>query len=281
MPRDTTFAYSFLVLPPAKRQAIVALWDFLRAVDDAVDVAGSRAGGEPGPIAPEVARRRLDGWRSEVARLFEPSAPRTPQGRALQPYVVRFALPRRAFEAVIEGVAMDIEARRYATFAELREYCLRVASAVGLMCLEIFGYQNGRARRYATELGIALQLTNIIRDLRIDLGRGRLYVPLEDLARFGCAEADLATGVASERVRALVRYQCERARRFYRRAAAALPREDRRRLVAAEIMRATYFALLRRIERARYDVFSRVMRLSHPHRLVIAASAWLKTMSGL
>ena len=134
MARDTSFYYSFLVLPPEKRRAIIAVWDFCRAVDDAVDEA---AGTTDGLAARELAR-----WRSELARCFEGDVPETPQGRALQPLIDRFTLPRSAFEALIEGVEMDLSPRRYATFAELYEYCIRVASAVGLMCVEIFGYRN-------------------------------------------------------------------------------------------------------------------------------------------
>ena len=178
MARDTNFYYSFLVLPPDKRRAIVAVWDFCRAVDDAVDEAG-----DSNLALTEVAR-----WRGEVAAAFEGGTPQTPQGRALAPLVTQFNLPRSAFEALIEGVEMDIGSRRYETFAELYEYCIRVASAVGLICLEIFGYGDPRSRQYATDLGVALQLTNILRDVPEDLRRGRVYIPQEDLRRHGCSE---------------------------------------------------------------------------------------------
>lgn len=271
MARDTNFYYSFLVLPADKRSAIIAVWDFCRAVDDAVDEA-----------TPADAPRQVALWREEVARVFDGREPQTPQGRALQPLVARFHLPRSAFVALVEGVEMDLGDRRYETFADLYEYCIRVASAVGLMCVEIFGYQDPRARQYAVDLGVALQLTNILRDVPGDLARGRVYIPQEDLRRFGVTEADLAReateagrGVQSASVRELLRHQGERARDYYARAAAALPRGDARRLVAARIMGAIYFAILQRIERAHYDVFSRVIRIPRPRRALIALRTWL------
>jgi phytoene synthase len=162
----------------------------------------------------------------------------------------------------------------------LHQYCRRVASAVGLMCVEIFGYRDRRARVYAVELGVALQLTNIIRDIASDLARGRLYVPVEDLRRFDCCESDLRRGVMTEKTTALLRYQCERARAFYERAARALPRGDARRLVPARIMSAIYFEILQNIERTGYDVFSGVVRVSRPRRAAIAARTWAAAMLG-
>jgi phytoene synthase len=280
MARDTNFYYSFLVLPSEKRDAIVTVWDFCRAVDDAVDEAGA------GDAAAEVER-----WRQEVAAVFGDGEPRTPQGRALTPVARRFSLPRTAFEALVDGVAMDLPStgsgqgeRRYETFADLYEYCIRVASAVGLMCLEIFGYRDPRARQYATDLGVALQLTNILRDVPEDLSRGRVYIPQEDLRRFGVSEDDLrreassaGAGVQSSAVKALLRYQAERARDYYRRAAASLPPGDRRNLVAAEIMGAIYRAILTKIEDGDFDVFTRVIRIPRPRRALIALRTWLQS----
>jgi phytoene synthase len=271
--RDTSFYYSFLVLPPAKRHAILAVWDFCRAVDDAVDEAPA------GTSAAQVAR-----WREELGRCFDGRPPDTPQGRALQPLVPAFHLPRRAFDMLIEGVEMDLTTTRYATFAELYEYCIRVASAVGLMCVEIFGCTDPGSKQYAMDLGVALQLTNILRDVHGDLERGRLYIPLEDFARFGCREGDLGAetihaghGVRSAAVKQLLAYQAARARDYYRRADAALPRVDARRLVAARIMGAIYRGILGRIEAADYDVFSRVIRVPRPQRALIAAATWART----
>ena len=275
MGRDTNFYYSFLVLPPEKRRAIVAVWDFCRAVDDAVDEAGA---GEPARV--QVAR-----WRKELAAVFDGGKPQTDQGLTLAPIVPAFNLPRSAFEALIEGVEMDLDSRRYESFGDLYEYCIRVASAVGLICLEIFEYSDRRARQYATNLGVALQLTNILRDVPEDLGRGRVYIPQEDLRAKGCSEEDLKRevaeaghGVRSPQVKAVLRQQADRAREFFGKAAADLPSADVSRLVAAEIMGAIYREILGRIERADYDVFSRAMRISRPQRAVIAAATWARTM---
>ena len=272
--RDTNFYYSFFVLPPSKRQAIIAVWDFCRAVDDAVDEAATKvpAAGSLDPAACQIAE-----WRRELERCFGDEPPRTWQGNRLKPFIRRFNLPQRAFEDVIDGVAMDLEHQRYPTFDGLHQYCLRVASAVGLICVEIFGYRDERTKQYAVELGVALQLTNIIRDVGVDLARGRLYLPLEDLSHFGCTEADLRKG-SVEQVRALLRFECERARTYYRRAALALPAIDARRLIAARIMGAIYYEILRSIERAKYDVFSRIIRVPRPRRAVIAASTWARAL---
>jgi len=319
MSRDTSFYYSFLVLPPSKRKAIIAVWDFCRAVDDAVDEAvpehAFHPGGPPpadretsagrslatatektrvgdpgwGGALPEDARERaalqLARWRAELACCFDglppgsgQGGPATPQGRALQPYIGEFSLPRAPFEELIDGVQMDLQHVRYATFDALSEYCRRVACTVGLICVEIFGYRNPATRSYAVNLGMALQLTNIIRDVAVDLERGRVYLPLDDLERFGCREADLRAGRVTPAVRDLLAHECARAREYYRRAAADLPRDDARSLVAAEIMGAIYFEILRRIERAGYDVFSRRIRVPRPQRALIAARIWAKTM---
>jgi phytoene synthase len=265
--RATSFYYSFLALPADKRDAIVAVWDICRAIDDAVD--------EPGDRDPVTA---LAEWREEIARLYRGREPATPQGKRLAPFIGRFSLPRSGFEDLIDGVAMDLERSRYDTFEELRQYCLRVASAVGLICVEIFGYRDLHTRDYAIDLGIALQLTNIIRDVAPDLERGRLYIPVEELNRFGCTEEDLRAGLVTENVRRLLAFQVERARRFYAKADASLPRRDERRLVAARIMGAIYSELLGSIERGGYDVFRRRVRVGRPRQAVIAGLTWLKVM---
>jgi phytoene synthase len=278
--RDTNFYYSFLVLPADKRRAIVAVWDFCRAVDDSVDEAG---GSTIDAATAELAR-----WRREVARAFGGGTPETRQGAALAPLVAQFNLPRESFDALIEGVEMDLGQRQYERFEDLYEYCIRVASAVGLICLEIFGYADPRSRQYASDLGVALQLTNILRAVPEDFGRGRVYIPQEDLRRHGCTVADLerevseaGSGVQSPQVKALLRQQAGRAREYYARAAAGLPRGDARRLVAAEIMSAIYRGLLERIERNDYDVFSAVVRIARPRRALIAATTWARTAIGL
>jgi phytoene synthase len=274
--RDTNFYYSFLVLPSEERRAIVAVWDFCRAVDDAVDEAPATIT----PEDPESARAQLAKWREELAACYGPGRPQTLQGANLLPFVRRFSLPREAFEAVIDGVAMDLDRFRYQTFDDLREYCLRVASAVGRLCIEIFGYTDQRTRDYARDLGIALQLTNIVRDIGTDLARGRIYLPLEDLARYGCTEEDLRAAVVSEPVRNLLAFECRRAGEFYERAERELPRADRRRMVAARIMAGIYHSILERIEESGYQVFGEKIRVPRPRRAVIAATLWARAMCG-
>jgi phytoene synthase len=266
--RDTSFYYSFLVLPAAERDAIVTVWDACRAIDDAVDEAAS----------PADATNQLGFWRGEIARVFDGGRPESPQGAALQPVAARYTLPRRAFEDLIDGVQMDLERTRYATFDDLREYCWRVASTVGIICLHIFGCRHPGGRDYAMNLGLALQLTNITRDVGTDLARGRIYLPQDEMARTGCTEADLRTGRVTPPVAALLRLQCERARDYYDRAAAALPPGEARHLVAAEIMGAIYFAILQGIERRGYDVFTDVVRVPRPRRALIAATTWARTL---
>src|SRR5579864_4959042 len=263
MARKTSFYYSFLVLPTDQRRAIVAVWDFCRAIDDAVDEAPA-ADGRP------AGRDAVPFWRAELARCFDGARPTTDEGRALQPFVRQFDLPREAFEDVIDGVAMDLETTRYETFEELFEYCRRVASAVGLVCIRLFGCTNPGAEVYALNLGVALQLTNILRDVKDDLTRGRVYLPLEDLAAHGVRVDDLATGMMTDGVRRLMAFESQRARDFYQRAVDARPREDRGRLVAAEIMRAVYFETLRRIECSGYDVFTARTRVPRARQAMIA-----------
>jgi 15-cis-phytoene synthase len=279
MSRDTSFYYSFLVLPPTKRRALIAVWDFCRAVDDAVDEVVPEEDWKGGltPDARARAEASLVSWRAELAAVYA-GTPSTVQGRALRPFVLEFNLPRQQFEALVDGVEMDLAHVRYPTFAALAEYCRRVASSVGLICVQIFGYHDVSTRDYAVSLGMALQLTNIIRDVAADLCRGRIYLPTEDLVRYGVSEDDLRAGVVTPQVRELLRYQCQRAHQYYRRAAEQLRAIDAPSLVAAEIMGAIYFGILRRIERADYDVFSRRIRVPRPYRAALAIRVWAKTV---
>lgn len=275
MSRDTNFYYSFLVLSHAKRRAIIAVWDFCRAIDNVVDtptVDGTRAVLGAPALKVDLAR-----WRQELDCCFGESDPQTEQGRRLKPQVARFGLPRESFEDLVDGVEMDIGDRRYETFDDLHQYCLRVASSVGLICIEIFGYHNVGARDYAIALGVALQLTNIIRDVPTDLTMGRVYLPLEDLKRFGCTNQDLRQGMSSQ-VHALLEFESQRARGFYRKAREALPPEDATSLLAAQIMGGIYFEILDRIQRRDYDVFSEVVRVPRPRRAVIATVVWTRTV---
>jgi phytoene synthase len=269
--RDTNFAYSFLALSADRREAITAVWDFCRAVDDEVDEHEER------PLAER--REALDGWRREVAACFDRGQPRTPQGRALQDAAARFPLPRQPFEQLIDGCESDLTPAPFATYCDLRAYCYKVASTVGLICIEIFGYENPATRQYAEELGLALQLTNILRDVPADLARGRLYIPLDELEAHGVTAAALRAGRPTPAVSALLERQARRAREQFARADACLPPEDARRLVAARIMSAIYRDLLARIEAREYDVFSGRVRVPKLRKAWLAFATWMRTMA--
>lgn len=261
----SNFYYSFLFLPREKREAIYALYAFCRSADDAVDSPGG---------APGEQRRVLAEWRAELGRVYT-GTPVQPIAVELARAVRAFPIQRQHLEAILDGVEMDLDRRRYGTFEELHEYCFRVAAAVGLACIEVFGYTDHRAREYAVNLGVALQLTNILRDLRTDAERGRIYLPQEELRRFGYSEDDLLRGRYTQPFLELMRFQADRTHAYYRAARAALPRVDRRRLVAAEIMRAVSFETLKRIERSGYDVFTASARVPKPRQALIALRQWL------
>jgi phytoene synthase len=266
---SSNFYYAFMLLPLERRRALHAVYAFCRFVDDITDDIGG-----DDSIAQPVAM--LARWREELLKVFA-GTPTRPVSRALADNVGRFGIPRRYFEEVIDGVEMDLTRRRYESFDELSLYCRRVASAVGLICIEIFGYRNPATRVYAEKLGLAFQLTNIIRDVREDAERGRIYLPLEDLRRFGVTEAELLEGAYSDRFRTLMAFEAQRARDFYREAAQALPPEDRPAMLSAEAMRLIYSSLLERIVRSDYRVFDRRYRLSTPRKLYLVGRAWAGT----
>jgi phytoene synthase len=262
---SSNFYYAFMLLPLDRRRALHAVYAFCRFVDD---IADDDTIAHPAEM--------LARWRDELRNVFA-GTPTRPVSRALAENIIRFDIPRRYFDDVIDGVEMDLSRRRYETFDELSLYCRRVASAVGLICIEIFGYSNPATRVYAEKLGLAFQLTNIIRDVREDAERGRIYLPLEDLRRFGIAESELLEGVYNDRFRALMAFESLRARNFYRDAAQALPPEDRPAMLSAEAMRLIYSALLEQIVRSDYRVFDRRHRLSTPHKLYLVGLAWAGT----
>lgn len=261
----SNFYYAFLFLPRAQREAMYAVYAFCRILDDVVDLGG----------VAEVQRRELARWRRELTRCFE-GAPEEPVAQRLAQVVKRFPISRVALEAIIDGVEMDLDHSRYETFEDLYPYCYRVAGAVGLCCIEIFGYSDPRCREYAVNLGIALQLTNILRDIQADAERGRIYLPQEDLSRFGVSAADLKEGRYSPGFVELMGFEAHRARQFYERAWAALPAQDARRLVAAEIMGRIYFALLRAIENRQFRVFGSRVIVPVSRKLAIALSCWAR-----
>ncbi len=265
---SSNFYYAFMLLPREKRRALHAVYAFCRFVDD---IADDESVADPGAM--------LARWREELRNVYA-GAPRRPISRALADNVRRFNIPRRHLEEVIDGVEMDLTRRRYENFAELELYCHRVASAVGLICIEIFGYREPATRIYAEKLGLAFQLTNILRDVREDAARCRIYLPLADLRRFGVAESDVLRGVHTPEFRALMAFEADRARAFYRAAEAALPESDRRSMIAAEGMRVIYSAILDEITRADYRVFERRHSLSSARKLALIARAWGRAQLG-
>jgi phytoene synthase len=265
----SNFFYAFLCLPRRQREAIFAVYAFCRIVDDTVDLGRDR----------EDQRRQLARWREEIARAYD-GAPEHPAGERLQQAVRTFPIPREALLEIIAGVEMDLERASYETFEDLYPYCYRVASAVGLCCIEIFGYTDPAARDYAVNLGIALQLTNILRDVQADARAGRVYLPREDLRRFGVSAEDLAAGRYTPAFVELMTWEAARARRYYERAWAALPAVDARRLFAAEIMGRTYFTLLSLIEARRFRVFGARVTVPAYRRVAIALGCWARARLG-
>jgi phytoene synthase len=265
----SNFYYSFLFLPRPKRDAMYTVYAFCREVDSAVDDA-------PPGSDPSVA---LAQWRRELDSVYH-GTPTLPVAISLAEHVHRLDIPQAYFEDLITGVEMDLTIRRYRTFDDLYPYCYRVASVVGLICLKVFGTRSTLAADYAVNLGLAFQLTNILRDLGADADQGRIYLPQEDLTRFGYTEQDLCQRRFTQPFIELMRFECDRARSFYRKAREAvesMPREDRRALTVAEIMRGVYGRILDRIEGSGYQVLGPRVSLAPSHRLAIAAGIWLRS----
>lgn len=246
----SSFYYSFLFLDPDRRRAITALYAFCREVDDVVDECSD----------PGVARMKLEWWRQEVERLFA-GQPQHPVAQALAPWLERFDLPREHFLEIIDGMEMDLDIHDYPDFRTLSLYCYRVAAVVGLMAAEIFGYENRQTRQYANDLGMAFQLTNILRDVHEDAQRGRIYLPAEDRETFGVSREDLLMGRETEGMRSLFAFEADRARDYYRRALEGLPEEDRYAQRSGVIMAAIYQRLLDRMDTDGYRVMTRRYRL--------------------
>jgi phytoene synthase len=260
----SSFVASFRFLPAAKRRAITAVYAFCREVDDVVDECRD----------PLVAQASLDWWRGELDALFA-GRPQHPVGRALLPAIREFDLPQRQFQEIIDGMEMDLLQQRYPDFAALDRYCYRVAGAVGELAAAIFGAPSSATLEYARTLGLAFQLTNIIRDVGEDARRGRIYLPLDELARFGVAEEDILRGQETEAFRHLMAFQAERAWECYRRAFTALPREERRAQRPGLVMAAIYQALLREIEADGFHVLNQRVTLGPGYKLWLAFKAWL------
>ena len=256
----SNLAFAFLTLPAEKRRDISTFYAFCRQVDDLAD--------DPGI---ELVKRRewLQNWRKW---LREKAADEPGFAEEVRVLIAKYQISLGLFEDILTGVESDLEPVRYQSFNELSEYCYRVASAVGLVSIEIFGYRNPHCRDYAYQLGIALQLTNIIRDVESDLRNGgRIYLPLDEMARFGYSPDALERREYDKRFINLMEFQATRAKEFFAKAKAALPSEDRASMVAAEGMRGIYFTLLRKIERGRFRMFWRKYRLNRAEKLFCLA----------
>lgn len=260
----TNFYYAFLFLPQQKRDAIFSAYAFSRHTDDIVDDAES----------PDQAQKKLDAWREQLHACYN-GTPTHPLAQSLQSILADFPIPQKHFLDLIDGVEMDLIQNRYATFEELRQYCYRVASVVGLICIEIFGYTHPQTQEYAVNMGLALQLTNILRDVHTDWQQNRIYIPTEDLKRFDYSEEDLATKNYNSAFINLMRFECERARSFYQTAEKLLPDQDRSRMFSAQIMGAIYSRLLKKIEDANFNIYDASIRLSNLHKFGIALQYWL------
>lgn len=268
----SNLALAFIMLPREKRDAMSALYAFCREVDDVADE-------ESHPV--EQRRSALAEWRSDIRRACAGGSPTMPTNREFQPVIQRFKLPYTLFDELIQGCEMDLEKTRYATVEELELYCYRVASVVGLLSIEIFGYKSAAPRDYAIALGKALQFTNILRDIGNDAQRGRIYIPQTELDRFGVKPEEMLRGEYSDRFQALAKDFARRACEFYREAQRKLPNEDRQSMVAAELMGTVYWRLLVKIEREGFRVLHpEPIRLSKPLKLSLILRSWLKFMMG-
>ncbi len=261
----SSFYYSFLFLPAERRRAITALYAFCREVDDVADDVQDAG----------VARRKLAWWRTEIANLFE-GHPQHPVTRALAPFVAPCALDAHGLNEIIDGMEMDLTHHRYPDFAALQVYCHRVAGVVGQLSACIFGYSNPRTVEFAEKLGIAFQLTNIVRDVGEDARRGRVYLPVDELARFGLTPDDIIQRRQSREFTQLMQMQAERAESWYDDAFATLPPEDRRNQRAGLVMAGIYRTLLDEIRRDDYRVLEQRIALTPLRKLWIAWKTWIR-----
>ncbi len=255
----SSFYYSFMFLPALKRRAITALYAFCREVDDVVDECHEES----------IARIKLNWWRQEVAKLYQGEASH-PVTQALQPLLDDFNLAEEYLLEIIDGMEMDLNYSSYQSFKDLSLYCYRVASVVGLLSAEIFGFENRQTLRYAHDLGMAFQLTNILRDVREDAERGRVYIPVDELEQFGVTIDDLHRPLASDATQALFKFQADRARDYYRKAFEELPDEDRYAQRTGLIMAEIYHSLLDEIEADGFKVLQQRIKLTSLRKLWLA-----------
>jgi phytoene synthase len=262
------FYYGFVLLPPAKRQAIYASYAFARRCDDIVD----------NDLEPHETARQLAEYRSRLEQCLQ-GHPSGPIFLALQDTILRYRIPPEYFWQLIDGVEMDLTVRRYPTFADLRRYCYGVASTVGLISIEIFGYRDGQqARQHAEDLGIALQLTNILRDIREDAERDRIYIPQDEMKRFHCSEANILGGIANEASLQLMQFQVERAREYFERGRKLLPLLPRRSRACTAVLQGIYSRILERIEAQPSAVLRERVSLSGGQKLALAGRELVRSL---
>ena len=268
----SNLALAFILLPRHKRDAMSALYAFCREVDDVADEDSAPA---------EQRREQLAAWRADIKRACENQLPQFRVNRELQPVIQIFSLPFQFFDELIKGCEMDLDTHRYENYEQLELYCYRVASVVGLLSIEIFGHKQYLTRDYAISLGKALQFTNILRDVKTDAARGRIYLPLSELKKFNVPESDILQGRYSENYRALAESVAARAKIFYSAAQKSLPAEDRKSMAAAELMASVYWQLLEKLERAHFNVFGpQPVGLSKPQKLALIFQSWLRFTFG-
>ncbi|MDB6021669.1 MAG: Squalene synthase HpnD [Pedosphaera sp.] len=269
----SNLALAFVLLPREKRDGMSALYAFCREVDDVAD-------DESAPVLQR--RERLAAWRADISRACRGENPQFPVNRELEPFIQRHQLRFELFDELLKGVEMDLDIKRYADYAELEQYCYRVASVVGLLSIEIFGYRDPACREYAVHLGKALQLTNILRDVRSDAERGRIYLPLSELARFHVTPEEILRCEYSARFHELAVSVGQRARHFYQQARVTLPAVDRRSMVAAELMGSVYWRLFRKLERQQFNEFGpKPTRLSKGQKILLVLRTGLRVASGV
>lgn len=261
----SSFYYSFLFLPPERRRAIMALYAFCREVDDVVDECHDLS----------IASTKLAWWRQEIDRVAT-SQPQHPVGQALQAASRQFNLPAEQLLEIVDGMEMDLQQSRYLDFKGLSLYCYRVASVVGLLAADIFGYQDRRTQKYAHDLGMAFQLTNIIRDIGEDARRGRIYIPMDELKQFNVPAADILNGQYSDNFTTLMRFQYDRAQQYYTQALAELPAVDRKNQRPGLIMAAVYRTLLDEIRDENFQVLHQRIALTPVRKLWLATKTWVR-----
>lgn len=265
----SNFLYSFSFLPKEEREAINSVYAFFSYIDNIVDETPTINQQEF-----EKKMKRLEFWESSINKLYD----KKENSKLLKPLektIDRFLIPKQYFTTLIDGCKSDLINNRYESFDDLKKYCYSVASIVGLTCIEIFGYKYEETKNYAINLGYALQLTNIIRDIKVDKDRGYIYIPKEDLLRFKYSENDLYNEVYNDNFKELIAFQVKRAREYYHKARSFLRPDERRRLIAAEIMDDIYYRLLDKIELNDYNIWNKKIKVSNSHKIIMALKHWL------